>query len=145
MFQYKKNLGRIVAIDYGNKRVGIAVTDPLQLIATPLDTVHAKDILTFLKAYVAREPVEAIVVGMPRTLENTPTDVTSAVVGFVRKLKRELPDVPVFTHDERFTSRMAFQAMIAGGVKKKDRQNKATVDKVSATIILQSYLEQQKL
>lgn len=138
-------MGRIVAIDYGNKRVGIAVTDPLQLIATPLDTVHAKDILAFLQAYVAREPVDAIVVGMPRTLENTPTDVTAAVVGFVRKLKRELPGMAVFTHDERFTSRMAFQAMIAGGLKKKDRQNKATVDKVSATIILQSYLEQQKL
>jgi putative holliday junction resolvase len=121
------------------------VTDPLQLIATPLDTVHAKDILAFLKDYVAREPVEAIVVGMPRTLENTPTDVTSAVIGFVRKLKRELPDMAVFTHDERFTSRMAFQAMIDGGLKKKDRRNKATVDKVSATIILQSYLEQQKL
>jgi putative Holliday junction resolvase len=137
-------LGRIVAIDYGNKRVGIAVTDPLQLIATPLDTVHAKDIVAFLKAYVAREEVDTFVVGMPRTLANTPTDVTSAVVGFVRKLKREIPAVPVVTHDERFTSRMAFQAMIDGGLKKKDRQNKATVDKVSATIILQSYLEQQK-
>jgi putative holliday junction resolvase len=121
------------------------VTDPLQMIATPLETVHAKDILAFLKAYVAREPVDTIVVGMPRTLENTPTDVTAAVVGFVRKLKRELPAMAVFTHDERFTSRMAFQAMIDGGLKKKDRQNKATVDKVSATIILQSYLEQQKL
>jgi putative Holliday junction resolvase len=138
-------LGRIVAIDYGNKRVGIAVTDPMQIIATPLDTVHAKDILDFLKAYVAREEVETIVVGMPRTLENTPTDVTSAVVGFVRKLKQQLPGIPVFTHDERFTSKMAFRAMIDGGLKKKDRQNKATVDKVSATIILQSFLEQQKL
>lgn len=138
-------MGRILAIDYGNKRVGVAVTDPLKLIATPLDTVHAKDILDFLKAYVQREPVESIVVGMPRTLANTPTDVTSAVVGFVRKLKKALPDIPVFTHDERFTSKMAFQAMIDGGVKKKDRQNKATVDKVSATIILQSYLEQQNL
>jgi putative Holliday junction resolvase len=138
-------VGRILAIDYGNKRVGIAVTDPLQIIATPLDTVHAKDILTFLKAYVQREAVDTIVVGMPRTLANTPTDVTSAVVGFVRKLKQQLPAIPVFTHDERFTSKMAFQTMIDGGVKKKDRQNKATVDKISATIILQSYLEQQNL
>ena len=138
-------MGRIVAIDYGNKRVGVAVTDPLKLIANALDTVHAKDILTFLKNYIQQEPVEAIVVGMPRTLANTPTDVTSAVVGFVRKLKKEIPGIPVYTIDERFTSRMAFQAMIDGGVKKKDRQNKATVDKVSATIILQSYLAQNNL
>ena len=138
-------MGRIVAIDYGNKRVGVAVTDPLKLIANALDTVHAKDILTFLKNYILQEPVEAIVVGMPRTLANTPTDVTSAVVGFVRKLKKEIPGIPVYTIDERFTSRMAFQAMIDGGVKKKDRQNKATVDKVSATIILQSYLAQNNL
>lgn len=138
-------MGRVVAIDYGNKRVGIAVTDPLQLIATPLDTVHAKDIISYLKAYVQKETVDTFVVGMPRTLENTPTDVTSAVVGFVRKLKKELPDIPVFTIDERFTSRMAFQAMIDGGLKKKDRQNKATVDKVSATIILQSFLAQNNL
>lgn len=138
-------MGRIIAIDYGNKRVGVAVTDPLQLIATPLDTVHAKDILAFLKAYVQREEVESMVVGMPRTLGNNPTDVTSAVVGFVRKLKQQHPGMQVYTHDERFTSKMAFQAMIAGGLKKKDRQNKATVDKVSATIILQSFLEQQNL
>jgi putative Holliday junction resolvase len=135
----------VLAIDYGNKRVGVAVTDPLKLIATPLDTVHAKDILAFLKAYVQKETVETIVVGMPRTLENNPTDVTSAVVGFVRKLKKEMPDIPVYTIDERFTSRMAFQAMIDGGLKKKDRQNKATVDKVSATIILQSFLAQNNL
>ena len=138
-------LGRILAIDYGNKRVGVAVTDPLKLIANALDTVHAKDILTFLKNYMQQESVEAIVVGMPRTLDNTPTDVTSAVVGFVRKLKKEIPGIPVYTIDERFTSKMAFQAMIDGGVKKKDRQNKATVDKISATIILQSYLAQNNL
>ncbi|PIQ19949.1 MAG: Holliday junction resolvase RuvX [Cytophagales bacterium CG18_big_fil_WC_8_21_14_2_50_42_9] len=138
-------MGRVVAIDYGNKRVGIAVTDPLKLIATPLDTVHAKDILDFLKAYTQKEAVEAFVVGMPKNLDNNPTDVTSAVVGFVRKLKKELPDIPVHTVDERFTSKMAFQAMIDGGLKKKDRRNKETVDKVSATIILQSYLTQHNL
>ena len=138
-------MGRVLAIDYGNKRVGIAVTDPLKLIATPLDTVHAKDILNFLKAYTQKEEVEAMVVGMPKTLGNNPTDVTSAVVGFVRKLKKELPTIPVFTVDERFTSKMAFQAMIDGGLKKKDRRNKETVDKVSATIILQSYLIQHNL
>jgi putative Holliday junction resolvase len=138
-------VGRVLAIDYGNKRVGIAVTDPLKLIATPLDTVHAKDVLDFLKAYTQKEEVEAIVVGMPKNLDNNPTDVTSAVVGFVRKLKKELPAIPVFTVDERFTSKMAFQAMIDGGLKKKDRRNKETVDKVSATIILQSYLIQHNL
>ena len=122
------------------------MTDPLQLIATPLDTVHAKDIVAYLQAYVAREDVEAMVVGMPRTLENAPLpDVTSAVVGFVRKLKQQIPAIPVFTHDERFTSKMAFRAMIDGGLKKKARQNKATVDRVSATIILQSFLEQKNL
>ncbi|MDQ3291331.1 MAG: Holliday junction resolvase RuvX [Bacteroidota bacterium] len=134
-------MGRIVAIDYGNKRVGLAVTDPLKLIATPLDTIHTKDIYDFLKKYSQEQEVEAFVVGMPKKLDNSPTDVTSAVIGFVRKLQKEIPAIPVHTLDERFTSRMAFQAMIAGGLKKKDRQNKATVDKVSAAIILQSYLE----
>ena len=133
-------MARIVAIDYGNKRVGLAVTDPAQIIATPLDTVHAKDIIAFLKAYTQKEEVESFVVGLPKTLDNTPTDVTSAVVGFVRKLKKEFPDLVVHTVDERFTSKMAFQTMIDGGLKKKARQNKATVDKISATIILQSYL-----
>lgn len=134
-------MGRIVAIDYGNKRVGLAVTDPLKLIASPLDTIHTKDIYTFLKAYAQQQEVEAFVVGLPKKLDNTPTDVTSAVIGFVRKLQKEIPGIPVHTLDERFTSRMAFQTMIAGGLKKKDRQNKATVDKISAAIILQSYLQ----
>lgn len=134
-------MARVVAVDYGNKRVGLAVTDPAQIIATPLDTVHAQDIFTFLKAYTQKEEVEAFVVGLPMTLANTPTDVTSAVVGFVRKLKKEFPDKAVHTVDERFTSKMAFQTMIDGGLKKKARQNKATVDKISATIILQSFLQ----
>lgn len=138
---YFKILGRIVAIDYGNKRVGIAVTDPLKLIATPLDTIHTQEVYSFLKTYAQQEAVEAFVVGMPKKLDNTPTDVTSAVIGFVRKLQRELPAIPVHTLDERFTSRLALRAMLAGGLKKKDRQNKATVDKISATLILQSYLE----
>ncbi len=134
-------MARIVAVDYGNKRVGIAVTDPLKLIATPLETVATKDIYDYLKAYTQQQQVEAFVVGMPKRLDNTPTDVTSAELGCVRKLQKEIPGIPVHTLDERFTSRMAFQAMIAGGVKKKDRQNKATVDKISAAIILQSFLE----
>lgn len=134
-------MGRIVALDYGNKRVGLAVTDPLQIIATPLETIHSKDVLSYLKAYFLKEEVEALVVGLPQTLAGTPTDVTSAVVGLVRKLKKEFPNLPVYTIDERFTSRMARQAMLAGGVKKMDRRDKATVDRISATIILQSFLE----
>jgi len=133
-------MGRILAIDYGNKRVGLAITDPLQLIATPLETIHSQDVLTYVKAYHQREPLDAIVVGMPRTLLNEPTDVTSAVVGLVRRLRRELPDLPLHEIDERYTSRMAHQAMLAGGLSKKDRRDKATVDRVSATLILQSFL-----
>ncbi|MBC6992413.1 Holliday junction resolvase RuvX [Hymenobacter sp. BT491] len=133
-------MGRILAIDYGNKRVGLAVTDPLQIIATPLETIHSQDLLAYLKAYHQREPLEALVVGMPRTLLNEPTDVTSAVVGLVRRLRRDMPEVPVYEIDERFTSRMAHQAMLAGGLSKKDRRDKATVDRVSATLILQSFL-----
>ena len=134
-------MARILAVDYGNKRVGLAVTDPLQLIATPLDTVHSQDLLTYVKAYHEREPLEAIVVGMPRTLLNEPTDVTSAVVGLLRRLRRELPDVPVHELDERFTSRMAHATMLAGGLGQKARRDKATVDRISAAIILQSFLE----
>ena len=139
------HMGRIMAIDYGTKRVGLAVTDPLQLIANPLETVHAKDVLSYLKAYVLREPVEAMVVGMPRRLSGEATQATQHVVGFVRKLQKEMPGIPVHTVDERFTSKMAQAAMLAGGLKKKDRQDKATVDRVSAAIILQSYLESRAI
>ena len=132
---------RILAIDYGNKRVGLAVTDPLGMIASPLDTIHSKDLLAYVQAYHQREPLRAIVVGMPRTLLNEPTDVTSAVVGLLRTLRRALPEVPIHELDERFTSRMAHAAMLAGGLGRKARQDKATVDKVSATLILQSFLE----
>lgn len=134
-------MGRILAIDYGHKRVGLAVTDPLQLIATPLETIHSQDLLAYLKAYHQREPLDALVIGMPKNLQNEATDSTSAVVGVVRRLRKEFPGVPVHEMDERFTSRMAHAAMLAGGLGKKDRRDKATVDKVAATIILQSYLE----
>ncbi|WP_345112785.1 Holliday junction resolvase RuvX [Hymenobacter algoricola] len=134
-------MGRILAIDYGNKRVGLAVTDPLQLIASPLETIHSQDLLAYVKAYHQRDPLEALVVGMPRTLLNEDTNVTSAVVGLIRTLRRELPALPVHEIDERFTSRMAHAAMLAGGLSKKDRRDKATVDRVSATLILQSFLE----
>jgi len=133
--------GRVLAIDYGHKRVGLAITDPLQLIASPLDTIHSQDVVKFVLDYHRREPLAAVVVGMPRTLLNEPTDSTSAVVGLLRRLRRELPEVPIHEIDERFTSRLAKQAMLAGGLGRKARQDKATVDKVSAALILQSYLE----
>ena len=132
---------RILAIDYGNKRVGLAVTDPLGIIATPLDTIHSKDLLAYVKKYHLQDPLRAIVVGMPRTLLNEATDVTSAVVGLLRTLRRELPEVPVHELDERFTSRMAHAAMLAGGLGQKARRDKAMVDRVSATLILQSFLD----
>lgn len=132
---------RILAIDYGNKRVGLAVTDNLQLIATGLETVHASEVLAYLADYVNKEQVALFVVGMPKDLRNRPTDATQHVVGFVRKLQKAFPTIPVELADERFTSKLAFQAMIDGGLKKADRRDKGMVDKVSAVIILQSYLE----
>ena len=133
--------GRILAIDYGNKRVGLAITDPLQLIASPLDTIHSQDLVRFVLDHHRREPLAAVVVGMPRTLLNEPTNSTSAVVGLLRRLRRELPALAIHEIDERFTSRLAKQAMLAGGLGRKARQDKATVDKVSAALILQSFLE----
>ncbi|WP_205500350.1 Holliday junction resolvase RuvX [Rufibacter psychrotolerans] len=137
-------MGRILAIDYGVKRVGLAVTDPLQIIASGLDTVHAKDVLTFLAQYCQKEEVDEFVVGMPKHLDGNDTNNTQHVVGFVRKLQKQFPGKKVVTHDERFTSRMAFQTMIDAGIGKKARADKATVDKISATIILQSYLESRQ-
>ncbi|MBC7448557.1 MAG: Holliday junction resolvase RuvX [Hymenobacteraceae bacterium] len=136
-------MARLLALDYGTKRVGVAVTDPSQLIASPLTTVATHELLAWLKQYVAAEPVEALVVGLPRHLDGGPTDMTPHVVGLVRTLKKQFPDLPVHTIDERFTSTMAHQTMLAGGLGRKARQNKATVDKISAAIILQSFLESQ--
>ncbi|HSI90063.1 MAG TPA: Holliday junction resolvase RuvX [Adhaeribacter sp.] len=138
-------MARILAIDYGNKRTGLAVTDPLQIIANGLETVPTHTLVAYLKAYFLREPVEALVLGMPKRLDNTDTDTTASVKALARRLAKEFPEVPVHLVDERFTSRIAQQTMLAGGLKKKDRQNKATVDMVSATIILQSYLESKAL
>lgn len=134
-------LGRILAIDYGRKRVGLAVTDPLKIIANGLDTVHSKDVFSFLNNYLKQEEVEQIVVGYPVTLKNEGAQALEFVNPFVKKLKEKYPEIPVELYDERFTSKMAFQAMIDGGLKKKTRQNKALIDKVSAVIILQSYME----
>lgn len=134
----------MLAIDYGTKRTGLAVTDPLQLIATALETVPTHQLLTYLNQYVTSEPVEAFVVGLPTRLDGTDTDNTPRVRGFVEKLKTAFPAIPVHWHDERFTSSMALQAMIAGGTKKKDRREKGNIDKVSAVIILQSFMESRR-
>lgn len=138
-------MSRILAIDYGGKRTGLAVTDPLQIIATALETVPSGEVISYLKRYLQKEPVESFVVGMPKRLDNTDTNGTILVNRFLVVLKKEFPDMPIHLIDERFTSRMALDAMLAGGMKKKDRRNKANVDKISAVIILQSYLERFQL
>ncbi len=134
-------MSRILAIDYGSKRVGIAVTDPLKLIASGLTTVHSKDVIAFLVDYLKKENVECIVIGEPKTLRNEPSDSARFIEPFVAHLRKKFPTTKIDRYDERFTSAMAQQAMILGGLKKKARQNKETVDMVSATIILQNYLE----
>jgi putative Holliday junction resolvase len=134
-------MGRILAIDYGRKRTGLAVTDPLRIIATTLDTVPTNELLSYLAAYMKKETVDEFVVGMPKTLMNEDSEIAPLVRVFVEELKKIYPDKKVNLADERFTSSMAKQAMIDGGMKKKDRQVKANVDKISATIILQSFLQ----
>lgn len=134
-------MGRILAIDYGTKRTGIAVTDTLRIIATPLDTVLTKDLMTFLKNYLQKEPVDEFVVGMPKTLRNEDSEIAPLVRLFVEELKKNFPGKPVHLADERFTSVLAQRALIEGGMKKKDRQVKGNVDKISATIILQSFMQ----
>lgn len=134
-------MARIMAIDYGSKRVGIAVTDAMQIIATGLTTVHSKDVIQFIKDYVQKEEVECIVVGEPKRLNNEPSESARFIEPFVLHLKRTFPKIKVERMDERFTSKMAFQTMIDSGLKKKDRQNKALVDEISATIILQSFMD----
>jgi putative holliday junction resolvase len=138
------SLGRIIAIDYGQKRTGIAVTDPLKMIANSLTTVETVQLMLFFKEYLAKETVECLIVGQPRQMNNQPSESMPYIEKFVEKFKAQFPDIPVHYVDERFTSKIAVQAMVQGGVKKKDRQNKALIDSVSATIILQSYLESQQ-
>ncbi|MFN4146618.1 MAG: Holliday junction resolvase RuvX [Runella sp.] len=134
-------MARIVSIDYGTKRTGLAVTDPLQIIATALETVRSHELLAFLKKYTDQEAVEAFVVGMPRKLNNTDTNNTPFVKNFIKQLRKAFPDIPVYEHDERFTSSMALQTMIAMGSKKSERRDKTNLDKMSAAIILQSFLD----
>ncbi len=135
---------RILAIDYGRKRVGIAATDTEQIIASGLTTIDTHKIFAFLADYLKKEQVEGIVVGDPKNLDNTPAESAAATYIFIKKLKNTFPGMPLYMVDERFSSKMAFQAMIDGGLKKKDRQNKATIDKVSAAIILQAFMEMKK-
>jgi len=137
-------MSRILAIDYGAKRCGIAVTDPLQIIATALETVRTHDLIEFLKKYCLSEDVQAFVIGMPKRLDNTESDNAARVVSFIKTLKKGFPGIPVYEHDERFTSQMALQSMIASGFKKSDRRDKGNIDKISATIILQSYMESMR-
>jgi putative holliday junction resolvase len=134
-------MARILCIDYGGKRTGIAVTDPLQIIATGLTTVDSKELIPFLKKYFLTEPVELIVIGEPKNLDDTDTHATPLVEKIIKELQKEFPHIPVKTVDERFTSKMAKQAMIEMGMKKKERRNKRTVDEIAATMMLQEYLQ----
>ncbi len=132
---------RIMAFDYGTKRIGIAVTDPLQIIATGLETIHPKDAVEYLKKYLVKEAVEKFVVGEPKQMNGTPSQSAPMVKGFVTILKKHFPLIPVEMLDERFTSKMASAVIAQSGMKKTDRQDKSKIDTISAIIILQSYLE----
>lgn len=133
-------MGRILAIDYGTKRTGLAVTDPLKIIATALNTVETPQVLSFLKNYFTQETVDEVVIGMPKRLNNTDSETAPAVRKFIEAFSKTFPEIPIQTMDERFTSSLAQQAMIDGGMKKKNRQVKGNVDRISATLILQDYL-----
>ena len=136
----KRNIG----IDYGKKRVGVAVSDPLMIFASPLETVPTANIINYLKTYTSREEVEKFVVGYPVNMDNKPSEAAQYVDVFLKQLKKAFPNIPVVLEDERFTSVLAFQSLIDSGVKKMDRRDKAAVDKVSAAIILQTFMDRKK-
>jgi putative holliday junction resolvase len=138
-------LSRILGIDYGKKRTGIAVTDPLQIISTGLTTVDSYELISFLKKYFQQEEVELIVIGEPKNLDDSDTHATPLVKEIIKKLEKEFPKIPIKKVDERFTSKMAKQAMIEMGMKKKNRRNKRTVDEIAATIMLQEYMASASL
>lgn len=138
-------MSRIIAFDYGTKRIGIAVTDPLQIIATGLDTVHPKDIVEYLHKYLLTEAVEAFVIGEPKQMDGTPSESAQHVKGFTTILKKSFPLIPQYRVDERFTSKIAQQAIMQSGLKKQDRRNKERVDTIAATIILQYFMEEHRL
>ena len=133
-------MARLLAIDYGTKRTGIAVTDEFQIIASGLTTVNTKELLAFLKDYTTKEKVELFVIGEPKQMNNKVSESEADILSFIEKLKKAIPDIPIARVDERFTSKMAFQTMIDSGLKKNQRKNKALVDAIRATIILQSYM-----
>ncbi len=137
-------MGRILAIDYGKKRVGLAVTDPSQIIANKLTTVATNELWGFLQNYFSKENVDEVIIGYPRQLNNQPSEAVAYINPFIKEFKRKYPEMHLELMDERFTSKMAFQTMIDGGVSKKGRRNKAMVDAISATIILQNYMEQKR-
>ena len=137
-------MARILAIDYGKKRTGIAVTDELQIIASGLTTVPTDELLEFLESYLAKEKVELFLVGEPKQMDSSASESEILIKPFIEKLKNKFPTINIVRVDERFTSKMAFQTMIDSGLKKKQRQNKALIDEISATIILQSYLYSRK-
>lgn len=134
-------MNRIIGIDYGRKRVGVAVSDPLRIFASPLDTVHSANIIEYLQKYSENETIERFVVGYPMNLNNKPSEAAADVDAFLNRLKKVFPNIPITLEDERFTSVLAHRAMIDGGMKKSDRRDKASVDRISATIILQSFLD----
>jgi putative Holliday junction resolvase len=138
-------MARILAFDYGTKRIGVAVTDPLQIIATGLDNVHPKDIVEYLKKYLLTEPVEAFVIGQPKQMDGTPSESYQHVKGFSTLLKKNFPTIPQHWVDERFTSKMAEQTIMQSGLKKSDRRDKERVDTIAATIILQYFMQQHRL
>ncbi len=140
---HSKTIMRILSIDYGRKRTGLAVTDPLQIIAGGLATVSTSELFDYLKAYIAREQVERIVIGEPRQPNGEPSENLPRVQQFVNRWRKAVPQVPIELYDERFTSVLAHQAMLQGGLKKKARQDKALVDEISATILLQDYMRRK--
>lgn len=135
---------RIMAIDYGTKRCGIAVTDPLQIIASGLTTVQTPQLIPFIKEYLSKENIECIVIGQPKQMNYTDSQNEATIATFIEKLKKNFPQISIEREDERFTSKIAFKTMIDSGLSKKKRQNKALVDEISATLILQSYLNRKK-
>ena len=137
-------MDRILGIDYGRKRVGVAVSDPLRIFASTLETVHSAKIIDYLKKYAQEQRIERFVVGYPMNLNGVPSEAAADVDVFLKQLKKHFPDIPVTLEDERFTSVLAHRAMIDGGMKKMDRRDKAAVDKVSAALILQTYLDREK-
>ena len=138
-------MARLLAIDYGKKKTGLAVSDEKQIIAGGLTTVPTTELLDFLLGYVSREPVERIIVGLPKQMNNEPSENMRRITPFVNRLRKVLPDIPVEFHDERFTSVLAQRTIIEAGIKKMARRNKELVDEVSATIILQSYMESKRM